>query len=271
MYYQVYLDVFFVQEMIVNFYVLELLRICLMSTATHRKLIFAAAFAGLYQVILLCIPFPENLVIFYVFLLILYAFGSVLTLRIAFGKQTMLVYIKQTAAYMTMLLCVGGMLTGLLPKLPFYKNSKVKLLFLGVAGAFVYVLLYALFRKRRQNNYYGRLKLRHKDVSLEGTFFMDSGNGLIETISGKPVLIADRQWLFNALKEEELLCRPVIYKSLGKEKGVLYAYDIDELVIYGEKRTYTYEKVWVGVYGEKLFDKGDCQVILPLFYGTHYE
>lgn len=271
MHYQIYLDSLLIQEMIVNFYVLELCRLCLMSTATHKRLVFAALFAGLFQVILLCIPFPDNLVLFYITVFMLYVISSLLTVIIGFGKNRFIVYIKWCLIYMTFLLIIGGIFMGILPGFSFYNDSKVKVIVFLVAGALVYALLWQLFKKRRMNIYYGRLKLRHQETSLEGRYFMDSGNGLVESISKKPVLLADSGWLFEKLKKEELMCRPVIYKSVGKQKGILYAYCIDELVIYGEKKTYTYEKVWVGVCREELLKNKDYQVILPLFYGTHYE
>lgn len=271
MHYQIYLDSLFLQEMIVNFYVLELCRICLMNTATHKRLFFASVFAGVFQVILVCIPFPKNMVLFYFMVFLAYVTGSFLTMGIAFGKKTFLVYIKYIAVYMTLMLVIGGIFMGILPRFAFYKRSEVKAVLFFFSGALVYFLLRKLFQKKRSDTYYGRLKLTFEKVSIEGRYFMDSGNGLVESISQKPVLLADSKWLFDTFLKEKMMCRPVIYQSVGKQKGILYAYCFDELVIYGESKAYTYEKVWVGICREELLNNKDYQVILPLFYGTHYE
>ena len=271
MYYQIYLDSLFIQEVIVNFYVLELCRLSLVSTATHKRLMLAAIFAGGYQVILLCISFPENIVLFYSLTSLLFTLGGFLTCRIAFGKNTAKVYIKLMVNYMTYMLIIGGIFMGLLPRFSFYNNSEVKAIyFLGV-GIVAYVLIWYVLKKRRANTYQGKLRLCHKEIEIEGTYFMDSGNGLVESISGKPVLIADAGWLFAKFQREDFMCRPIIYKSVGKQKGILYGYCFDKLVIYGENKAYIYEKVWIGECREELFKNSDYQVILPLFYGTHYE
>lgn len=271
MYYQLYVDSLLIQELVINFYVLELCRLCLMSTATHKRLFFAALFTGVYQVIMLCISYPENGILFYLILMILYIFGSLMTVVIAFGKTGGRGLLKRTVLYMTILLMTGGILMGIFPRIPVYKRSEVKVLWFIFFGAFIYLLLWNVLKNRRQSTYFGRLTILHQGKKLEGKFFLDSGNGLMEIISGKPVLLADEKWLFGCFEKETLMCRPVVYQSVGKQKGILFAYCLDKLVIYGETKTYTYEKVWIGVCKEELFKNKEYQVILPLDYGFEYE
>ncbi len=271
MHYQIYLDSLFIQEVIVNFYVLMLCKICLMSTATHKRLFFASVFAGSFQVILFLIPFPENIVLFYIELFCLYAAGSLATVTIAFGKNNLRVCIKRSTIYMVFLLAIGGIFMGILPRFAFYNRSEVKGIVFLIGGGVLYALFWKIFKDKRQEIFYGRFKLGHNEICVEGRYFLDSGNGLMESISKKPVVLADAYWLFQHYKKEELFCRPVLYKSVGKQKGILYAYCLDELVIYGKTRAYTYEKVWVGVCREDIFKEKDYQIILPPFYGIHNE
>lgn len=271
MHYQIYLDSLFIQEVIVNFYVLKLCRICLMSTATHKRLILASFFAGVFQTVLFLIPFPENIILFYIVLLSLYMLGSLVTVTIAFGKGDLMVYIKRSVLYMTFLLVMGGIFMGLLPRFSFYNRSEVKAVVFFLSGAAVYVLVWKVFQDKRRDMYCGQFQLGHNGVFVKGKYFMDSGNGLVESISQKPVLLANAEWLFENYPKEELFCRPVLYKSVGKQKGILYAYCMDELVIYGKTKAYTYEKVWVGVCKEDIFANRDYQIILPPFYGVHKE
>lgn len=267
MYYEIYVDSFLIQEVIVNFYVLMLCKLCLMCTATHKRIFFASICAGIYQLVLLFIPFPNNVVLFYISIFLFYAIGSFMTIVIAFGKNKGMVCLKQMIMYFAIMLMVGGIFMGILPRFSFYNRSKVKPLIFLIFGGILYGVLFFIFSKKRQNTYYGKLKLLYQDICLEGQYFVDSGNGIVESISGKPVILADEKWFREILKAQGLMCRPVIYKSVGKSKGILYAYCVDKLVIYGEVKTYTYEKVWVGVCREKLLEDQKCQVILPLFYG----
>lgn len=271
MYYQVYIDSLFIQEIIINLYVLGLCKLCLMSSATFRRVFFAALFISAYQVIMLYIPFPQNIVLFYGTVFMMYIQGSLITVIIAFGKSGFRTCLKRVFLYMTILMTMGGIFMGIFPRLSLYKRSKVKVLWFLFVGALVYVLLWQILKNKRQSTYFGKLKLIHQGKCLDGKYFMDSGNGLKESISQKAVLIADYAWLFHTFDKDTLMCRPVIYQSVGKQKGILYAYCFDELVIYGETKTYTYDKVWIGVCQEELFHNKDYQVILPLDYGIYYE
>lgn len=271
MYYQVYLDSFLIQEFIINFYVLKLCKLCLMSTATQKRIMFAALFTSVVQLIMICVPYPKNDLIFYFTVGVIYLIESFLTVVIAFGKAPYRSVLKRVVIYMTGLMMTGGIFMGILPRLSFYKHSKVKVLWFLIFGAFAYVLLWQFVKNRRQNTYFGKLMLVHKDKRVEGNYFLDSGNGLIESISKKPVLVASEVWLFGIFQKEDFLMRPVVYQSVGKRKGMLYAYCFDELVIYGEKRTYTYEKVWIGVCEDLLFENKNYQVIIPPDYGLFCE
>ena len=271
MQYRIYVDVLFLQEVIINFYTLELCKLIFRSTATHKKIGFTALFASVYQVILLYIPYPSDTVLFYIVLFVFYMCGSFLTICIGFGKKSRKVYIKFNIVYMVMMLILGGIFLGILPRISFFQSFGYKWIVFGTFGVVVYMLLKSVLKEKQSYAYYGSLEIRHGGKSFKGDYFMDSGNGLLESISKKPVLLAEEKWLFQTIKKEEVFCRPVLYKSVGKTKGILYAYCMDELIIYGEKESYKYDKVWIGICREELFKNKEYQVIVPSFYGTHFE
>lgn len=265
--YQIYLDSFLIQEWIMNFYVLKLCNMCLMCTATNKRLIWASFFAGIYQVLLLFLPFPQTEILFYIIVFFLSLIGSFITIFIAFQKAKISIQIKRIGMYFSMILVIGGIFIGILPRFSFYKHSQAKVILIVAFGTVIYKTLWLVLKNKRQSLYYGKMALFHKDIKLDGIYFMDSGNGLMESISKKPVLLADEKWLEPILKTDDLFMRPVVYRSVGKSKGIIYAYCVDELVIYDDTFSYKYEKVWVGVCKDKLLENQKCQVILPLFYG----
>ena len=65
MQYSIYIDVLFLQEVIINFYTLELCKLIFKSTATHKKMVLTALLASVYQVVLLYMPYPSDTVLFY--------------------------------------------------------------------------------------------------------------------------------------------------------------------------------------------------------------
>lgn len=267
MYYKLYIDVFFIQEFVINFYVLLLCKICFIGMVRYRRIALAAAILATYQTTMLFVSFPQPPFCFFLMLWMLNVVGAYLGVRVCFGKNRVLVYIKQIAIYMIWLLVIGGIFVGILPRVELFRESSVKGIFFIVIGGAIYVVLKWLFLEKKKIAYYGKIQIRHKDVVLDGQYFMDSGNSLVESISRKPVLLAYGKWLFETVKKDELFSRPVVYKSVGKKKGILYAYCVDEIIIYGKNGAYTYEKVWVGVCRDDLFSDRDYQIILPPFYG----
>lgn len=265
--YQLYLDSFWVQEFVINFYVLLLCKICFVSTIRYRRITLAAIILSVYQTAMFFIPFPQQPFLFYSMLWLLNIIGAYFGVRVCFGKNKTVVYIKQIAIYIIFLCITGGIFMGILPRFQLFKNSPVKVIFFVVAGALIYIVLKWFFLEKRKMLYYGKAQIRHNNRVLEGQYFMDSGNSLVESISKKPVLLVCEKWLFEKIGRDELFSRPVVYKSVGKKKGILYAYCVDELIIYKKNGAYTYEKVWVGVCREDLFSGRDYQIILPPFYG----
>ena len=267
MHYQVYLDSFFLQEFAINFYVLLLCKICFMSSSKYKNIVFASLVLSSYQMAILFIDFPEQYFFYYGLLWFFNVLGAYLGIRICFGKNKTMVYIKQVIIYMIFLFVVGGVMLGLLPRFEVFKKSSIKVGFFLISGTLIYWGLNWLFKEKRKGSYYGKLKIRHEGVVLEGQYLMDSGNSLMESISKKPVLLTEEKWLFQKLERNKLFCRPIIYKSVGKNKGILYAYCVDELIIYGKNEAYTYQKVWISVCTEDLFLGKDYQIIIPPFYG----
>ena len=267
MYYKLYIDTFFIQEFVINFYVLLLCKICFIGRVRYRRIALAAAILAGYQTSMLFVPFPQHPFLFFLMLWILNVVGAYYGVRVCFGKNSAVVYIKQIAVYMIWLLIIGGFFVGILPRVELFRESSVKGIFFIVIGGAVYIVLKWLFGEKQKIAYYGKMQIRHRDRVLEGQYFMDSGNSLVESISKKPVLLAHEKWLFEKIKKDELFSRPIVYKSVGKNKGILYAYCVDEIIIYGKNGAYTYEKVWIGVCREDLFSGKDYQIILPPFYG----
>lgn len=267
MYYQLYIDSFFVQEFVINLYVLLLCKVCFISTVRYRRIVLAAIIIATYQTGMLFVTFPKHPILFFVIFSIWNVTGAYLGVRMCFGKSKAIIYIRRINIYIILLFVIGGIFLGLLPRFELFRKSSVKGIFFIVAGAFIYISLKYFLLEKRKTLYYGNAQILHKDIVLEGQYFMDSGNSLVESISQKPVLLTYEKWLFEKISKDEFFSRPVVYKSVGKQKGILYAYCVDKLIIHGKNGAYTYEKVWVGVCREEMFSGRDYQIILPPFYG----
>jgi len=81
-------------------------------------------------------------------------------------------------------------------------------------------------------------------VAVSG--LVDSGNSLVEPISGKPVSIVEQSVVHNLWREEPLF-RVIPYHSIGKKKGILKGYCLPELRVEMEGGVRVCKNVYVAV------------------------
>ena len=147
MHYRVYVDSFFIQEFAINFYVLLLCKICFISTAKYKKIALVALLLATYQTMLLFVNFPQHIVLFYGLLWFFNVVGAYLGVRMCFGKNRTIVYIKRILIYMIFLLLIGGIMLGLLPRFEIFRKSSVKVLFFLIFGALCICFFFSIYDK----------------------------------------------------------------------------------------------------------------------------
>lgn len=99
--------------------------------------------------------------------------------------------------------------------------------FIVVEGVKAY--LYAQKKERNQRLFDVKLKSEKDTVCV--TALLDTGNGLVEPISQKPVCLIESALLEKLIDEKTALFRVIPYRSVGCEQGVLYAVEVKELQI----------------------------------------
>lgn len=98
---------------------------------------------------------------------------------------------------------------------------------------------------------------------------VDTGNGLVEPISRKPVCLVgkdyfERQWE----KEGERIefqpqrFRAIPYHAVGTENGILRGYEMDRLIIFTDERKVEIRKPMIGISECAVGNKGTYQMIL---------
>lgn len=98
---------------------------------------------------------------------------------------------------------------------------------------------------------------------------LDTGNGLIEPISRKPVCLVEKNFLEeNMAKEGGRIefhphkFRAIPYHSVGKEKGILMGYEMERLIIDTDERRIIVEKPMIGISEGKVSANGSYRMIL---------
>lgn len=107
------------------------------------------------------------------------------------------------------------------------------------------------------------------DMEIHMLALLDTGNGLIEPISRKPVcLVGKNVFEENIAKEggrkefQPEKFRVIPYHSVGKANGILSGYEMDRLIIDTDERKVIIEKPMIGISQVPVSGKGFYQMIL---------
>lgn len=259
MYYVLYIDVLFLENLLLNYLLLTVLaRLMKLSPGWLRKILSSALASLLLCLIFACFPqcpLP-------VFLAVHAALGAAMVLtglHIGIHRPVLLVR-ALILLYLSSFLLGGifGWLTNIL-RLPVYPFAGISLLsywILSLAARWA-----ARFRQRERHIFAVVLGFHGRTLKLRG--LLDTGNSLRDPISGKPVSLLNQELQKVLCGTEETLCYPVPYHSVGKQSGLLPAFYADFLQIETEDgvsvRT---ERPLLGITKEPLSSKNEYDILL---------
>lgn len=131
-----------------------------------------------------------------------------------------------------------------------------------------------------------KVRLRFGGSSCEGEGFLDTGNGLRDPLTNKPVLVAEynlirtclpddiKQVMDNPASEEEMLeqltrcswatrLRLIPFSSIGKRNGLLVGIRADEVALVNGSNSILHKNIIVGIYLDKISNEGNYQMLIP--------
>lgn len=116
---------------------------------------------------------------------------------------------------------------------------------------------------RNQRNLLGNVMICQEDKNVTVTALLDTGNGLIEPISQKPVCVLSSD--IASVIWEDLDCRAfraIPFHSVGCNAGILRGYLVDELKVEYEGRMLSVKDVYMAVKEGVLATKGGYDLII---------
>lgn len=255
MYYELYVDVLFLVNFMMDYLLLLLVKKMLRCTATHGTVFWGATLGSFLTCAIVVLPIPYAFLKFVLFHMIVNTF----MIRAGLKIKNMREFAK---AYL--MLYVGGfLLGGVLEALHQYVRAGSLFFVIAVGGYHIVSKLWDFIASvHRINQYHCKVDLYLGEKQCQVTGIIDTGNGLRDPISGKPVSILDktvaRQFLGNVKMSQ---VRYIPYHSIGKKEGVLLALTIDQMCIHKEQ-AYWIQKPLVGVSEEMISAEGEYQMIL---------
>lgn len=228
MYYELYIDVFFLVNFMMDAILLEILRRILGCPVSHGRVFLGAGAGALGACLVLCLPVP------YGFVRIIAGHGliNLIMLKTGLGirwgremaKAFLLLYISG--------FLVGGILGVFRPYLRtaglFFAFAVVS--YYGALGA--WKLLGALAGREKSRR---EVRLFRGERSCRVRAIVDTGNTLRDAVTGKPVCVIDQKTADAlGLFEKPGGLRFLPYHSVGRREGVLPAFPLDKMELQGD-------------------------------------
>lgn len=130
------------------------------------------------------------------------------------------------------------------------------------------------------------VELRFDNTTCQGKGFLDTGNGLRDPLTDRPVVVAEYNLLKDSLPEDvkhaiedcsDETCmiegvsrsswanrvRIIPFSSIGKRNGILVGLRADELIVNNGNKSILHKNLVVGIYREQLSCDGSYHLLIP--------
>lgn len=246
MYYELYVDSLFLVNFVMNLYLLLLVNQKTHRTATRSRLILGA----LVGAVLFLLPFLWVGPVWFRMAVGVIS-GTLLMIFTAFRIRSAGAFFLVLEKLLLYSFLMGGILLFLIRSLPFMRKFLTGIFGIMGAGAVIFLLL-SYGRERREKNSLCKVTLIYKGNRMTVTALIDSGNSLIEPISGKPVSILDKSVFQSLWKEDSNYYRAIPFHSIGKSRGILQGYLLPQMQIEKDGMVKICRDVYIAVGEEEI-------------------
>lgn len=224
MYYELYIDAFFLVNFMMDFILLSLVCRMLKCPATHGSILAGAVLGALCTCMIIIIP---GIKVFVKFILFHGACNILMIktgLKIGWNKTFL-------RAYLLLYIC-GFLVGGVMEYFRQYIRTGSLFFALAVLGYSVSLGIWKLVTYLSERNVrHLRVRLLKSGREYETEALVDTGNRLRDPVTGKPVsIISGKVWEeLNAGNPEGF--RYIPYHSIGKAEGVMPAVTLDAVYV----------------------------------------
>ncbi len=237
MYYNLYIDSVFILQMTANLYLLSLAGKVLKCTATHVRIWLGALTGSLLVCMAMLAPVGTMGMRILISAVPVSMCMLCITFRIDHGR-------KLIHGSLVMAGCGffwGSIMIWIMNRFRTVLKGKGSLLLTIAAGYAAYRILYGLLTavRRKQENCLRTVAVYvpalQKELKIQA--LVDTGNHLADPVSGAPVCLVSVELagqIASCFRPEKYHVIP--YRSVGKDKGILHAYELPEMVIEQEQK-----------------------------------
>ena len=290
----VYLDVIFLENIVINYIILHVTGIISKSKIIQIKLILGSLIGAIYSIIyyLLNIKIYSNFILKIIL--------SIAIIYVSFKSNNLKELSKKILLFYLVSFVFGGSAIAII----YMVNSQnitiqngilvgsytIKTILIGIIIAYFTVL--AAFKiikaKISRNDLICDITVNLNNKEIKTKAMIDTGNLLKEPITNMPVIVMEHTLFYDILPKEilnnteEILggdftkipddikmeyspkLKVIPYSSLGKSNGMLLGIKGEKLIIYLKEETQIIDKVIIGIYNKSLTKQGEYRSLLGL-------
>ncbi len=280
--YIIYMDVFFMVNLVMDIILLKLAAFYIKPQTTFVRCLAGGVAGSLITCLSLLLTYEHMMI----HMLVSYIFTVVVMVFATYGKCSVKQMVKRAGCLYFITVFMGGamnlvydytyfgyMLHGIISAA--YANP-VNILYMcfftGVSYIAMRILLYVVKRAKSSSEpVMVRVVMKGKSIVIKG--LIDSGNSLTDPYFGKPVHIVEYDAVQRILEGVDIhkeKYRLVPFHSLGKKNGLVEVIEIDELAVLGEEGVnttndscrYREEKPAIGLYYSPLSGSDEFNMLL---------
>lgn len=275
----VYIDIILLENLCMNYIILFATAYIMKIKISHIRIIASSSIGAVYSIMLYMQILPIYSSIFMKIIL------SVVMVYISYAPKTVKIAIKQLIIFYLISFAFGGCAFALLyfvkPQDIFIKNGvyigtyPLKIALLGGIVGFIitYIAFKIIKNKATKEEMIYKLKIKINDKTVEVNALLDTGNKLKDPITLVPVIVIEKQKLYNFLPEEILenidkiiggdsnklieenikymsKFRVIPYNSIGKQNGLMLGFKADEVKIIIDEEERTIKNTIIGIFNQ---------------------
>lgn len=256
--YEVYIDIFLAQNVLMNMQLLLLTQLLLKERRVFIRLLAASLVGGIGAVLILILGVGYG--VSYILMVLGLDAGMLLICiqhpwkrKISYQRLIMgIIYLHgMEFAYGKLMECAGRLVGERLAHM---------MVIAVIAMIVVFILAYRKWTEARQIY---KVTLTEEGENAVYRALFDTGNLLTDPVSGKPVSVVEeteetKKWLEKYPEKYKI----IPYQSVGKEHGLLEGIVVDELIIQKEREQVVKKGAVIAFYKGKLSKNGEFQMIL---------
>lgn len=258
----IYIDGLFLENLVMDLLLVRLTALTLKKKAAFIRILAGSLLGAGGYCLILCLPgisYPVKVI----FGMIPVAMGMIRLGCRARGIRELMYGTGCLFAYSFLL---GGFILFLISRLSLFgirENSLLAILFTGTFGAEICMWGIKKYHRARENHFC-QVELLGDGEKIRICGLVDTGNGLVDPISGKAAAILEEEvWnrMEKAKKPEKYKIMP--FHSIGKRNGILEGYEVENVRIKYGMTEKELSHMTIAVSRERLSAKGEYQMILP--------